>query len=244
MWEYLESNYDVSANISCGTHVHISLAEGFTLQTLKQVAQSIIHFEPAFEALLPENRRANEYSKSNWMDNPNFAYSKLSRGDSIALIEKCTTMRDLVLLMNPNHDKMFGWNFLYLLNDPKGTIEFRRGAASVRVQDVFMWVELAMSFIQASVRIGLPENLRKIPRTVGGLRWFIDNAGLPNQVHGMNDKRYLDLIFAGKRQDGTLSPKPLGNLSKEKAEKLLKKKEEDKTKNIMESKVMQAPYWG
>ena len=172
MWEYLELNYEITANNSCGTHVHISLSEGYSLQNLKQVAQSIIHFEPAFEPLLPEDRRANEYAKSNWMDNPNFAYSKLSRGDSIKLIEECTTMRDLVLLMNPNHDKMFGWNFLYLLSDPKGTVEFRRGAASTSVRNVFMWVELAMSFIQASVRIGLPENLAKIPRTVGGLRWF------------------------------------------------------------------------
>ena len=38
----------------------------------------------------------------------------------------------------------------------------------VRTQELA--IELAMSFIQASVRIGLPENLAKIPRTVGGLR--------------------------------------------------------------------------
>ena len=65
-------------------------------------------------------------------------------------------MRDLVLLMNPNHDKMFRWNFLYLLQDNKGTVEFRRGAASTSVTDVFMWIELAMSFTQAALHIGLP----------------------------------------------------------------------------------------
>ena len=59
----------------------------------------------------------------------------------------------------------------------------------------------------------------------------------------MNDSRYLDLIFSGKTQNATLSPKARGKLSKEKKKKLQKKEEEDKRKSIMESKIMQAPYW-
>ncbi len=93
------------------------------------------------------------------------------------------------------------------------------------------------------MRIGLPENLAKIPLTVGGLQWFIDKASLPNQATDMNDSRYLDLMFSGKRQDDALSPKAQGRLSKEKEKKLLKK-EEDKRKTIMESRIMQASYWG
>jgi Putative amidoligase enzyme len=244
MWKYLEENFYIDANNSCGTHVHLSLSGGYTLQNLKQIAQTIIHFEPALEALLPENRRGNEYSKSNWLDNRNFGYKKWSRAESIELIDQCSSMRDLVLLMNPNHDKMFGWNFLYLLQDNKGTVEFRRGAASTSVTDVFMWIELAMSFTQAALRIGLPQNLRKVPRTIGGLRWFIEKAGLLKAVSGMNDPRYLDRLFAGKHSDATISPRPLGELSTEKKKKLMKKKEEDKNKNVMQSKMVQAPYWG
>jgi Putative amidoligase enzyme len=244
MWIYLKENFYIEANDSCGTHVHISLSEGYTLKNLKSVAQTIIHFEPSLEALLPENRRGNEYSRSNWIDNPNFAYKKLSRAQSIDVIEQCSTIREVVLLMNPNHDKMFGWNFLYLLSDPKGTIEFRRGAASTTVTDVFMWVELAMSFIQAAIRIGVPENLQKIPRTVGGLQWFIKKADLGDSVTGMFESRHLDRLFAGKGPDATLSPKPLGELSPEKKKKLLKKKEEDKRKNVIQSKMLQPPFWG
>lgn len=49
------------------------------------------------------------------------------------VIQQASNIRELVLLMNPDHDKMFGWNFFYLLNSPNGTIEFRRGAASTSV---------------------------------------------------------------------------------------------------------------
>jgi len=146
--------------------------------------------------------------------------------------------------MNPNQDKTFGWNFLYLLNNPKGTIEFRRGAASTNVKDVFMWVEFAMTFIRAATRIGSPENLHKTPRTVGGLRWFIQKAGPWHDAPGMYDHRDLDRLFTGKASDATLSPRPLGALSPEKKKKLMQEKDEDKKKNFMQSKMAHAPYWG
>ena len=60
----------------------------------------------------------------------------------------------------------------------------------------------------------------------------------------MNDPRYLDRLFAGKHSDAIISPRPMGELSKEKKKKLMKKKEEDKNKNVMQSKIVQAPYWG
>ena len=60
----------------------------------------------------------------------------------------------------------------------------------------------------------------------------------------MYDPRHLDRLFTGKGQDATLSPRPLGELSTEKKKKLMKKKEEDKEKNVMQSKIVQAPYWG
>lgn len=49
------------------------------------------------------------------------------------LSSKLPISESFVLLMNPDHDKIFGWNFFYLLNSPNGTIEFRRGAASTSV---------------------------------------------------------------------------------------------------------------
>ncbi|EAS31889.3 uncharacterized protein CIMG_07368 [Coccidioides immitis RS] len=244
MWSFLSAKFNVTANSSCGTHVHLSLAGGYSLEGLKKVCQSIIHFEPAFEALLPQDRLSNEYARSNWLDNANFAHRNLSRRQSIALIGQASNMRDLVLLMNPNHDKMFGWNFLYLLNTPHGTIEFRRGAASTSVDDVFMWIEVAISFVHAALELGDPSTLEKIQPTVGGLLSFIKATNIFNNVPGMGDQRYLDLFFQGKSRSLLREPKPLGQLSPAKAAKLKKKRDEDEQKNVAMTKMMHEPFWG
>lgn len=91
---------------------------------------------------MPEDRLSNEYARSNWLDNANFGHRNLSRKQSIAAIQRSSSMRELILLMNPNHDKMFGWNFLYLLNSPNGTIEFWRGAACTSAQQAFVYIRL------------------------------------------------------------------------------------------------------
>ncbi|KAH8812205.1 hypothetical protein F5884DRAFT_831887 [Xylogone sp. PMI_703] len=243
LWEFLSTNYKISANTSCGTHVNLSPAGGYILTDLKKICQSIIHFEPAFEALLPEDRLSNEYARSNWLDNSNFGYQNRTRKQSMDVIHEASTIRDLVLLMNLNHDKMFGWNFLYLLYSPHGTIQFRRGAASTSPQHVFMWIEVAMSFVQAAVDGGSRENLSRIPAAVGGLRWFIQAANLPDRVPGLYDSRYLDIFFARASTNAFREPRPLGKLSSTKLNKLLKKKE-DKRKNIILAKVSHEPYWG
>lgn len=243
MWRFITTNYRVTANSSCGTHVHLSRAGGFTLDELKRVCQCIIHFEPAFEGILPRDRLSNEYARSNWLDNPNFGHRNLSRRDSIDVIQSATSMRELVLLMNPDHDKMFGWNFLYLLNSPYGTIEFRRGAASTSSSDVFMWIELAMSFVEASIRGGRHENLAKVPATAGGLKWFIGAARLPDGVSGLYDSRYLRRLFSNIPDETFRQPVPLGRLSPAKLAKLKHKKQEDKRKTVILSKMAQEPYW-
>ncbi|OBS22823.1 hypothetical protein FPOA_09148 [Fusarium poae] len=243
MWRFITTNYRVSANSSCGTHVHLSRAGGFTLDELKRVCQCIIHFELAFEGILPRDRLSNEYARSNWLDNPNFGHRNLSRKESIDVIQNASSMRELVLLMNPDHDKMFGWNFLYLLNSPHGTIEFRRGAASVSSSDVFMWIEIAMSFVEASIRGGRRENLAKVPATVGGLKWFIGAARLPDGIPGLYDSRYLKRLFSNIPDGAFRQPVPLGKLSPAKLAKLKNKKLEDKKKTVILSKMVQEPYW-
>lgn len=191
---------------------------------------------------MPEDRLSNEYARSNWLDNANFGHRNLSRKQSIAAIQRSSSMRELILLMNPNHDKMFGWNFLYLLNSPNGTIEFRRGAACTSAQQAFVYIEIAMSFIEAAVQLGSPENLETAPGTVGGLKQFISAARLSNNVPGLYDSRYLSLFF-GNKTDGTFrEPKPLGKLSAYQLNKLNKKKEDDK-KNVAMVKMLHEPYW-
>lgn len=69
-----------------------------------------------------EDRLLNGYGRSNWLDNANFGHRNQPRKQSTVAIQGASSMRELVL-MDPDHDKMFEWNFVYLLNSPNGTIE-------------------------------------------------------------------------------------------------------------------------
>lgn len=205
----MTENYEITTNTSCGTHVHLSRVGGYALSDLKKICESIIHFETAFEAILPEERLSNEYTRSNWLDNENFGHSNLSREQSIAVIRRASSIQEVVHLMNPNRNKMFGWNFLYLLDSPHRTIEFRRGPASSSAQKVFACIELATSFVEAAVRLGDPESIEKTPSTVGGLKRFIQAANLPNRP-GLYESSYLNHFFDGKNDADFREPKPLG----------------------------------
>ncbi|KAJ5682653.1 hypothetical protein N7462_005818 [Penicillium macrosclerotiorum] len=212
LWEFLTQNYQIPQNDTCGTHIHLSRVEGYSLQELKKIAQSVIHFEAAWEALLPEARRCNEYAKSNWVDNYKFATKDLTREASLSRIQETRDINELVLLMHPYRDKRFGWNFVNLSPEPHSeapysTIEYRRGPSSTTAKDVFVSIEIAMSFIEAAIQQPNMEAIAKTPQTVGGLKMFIQAAHLPNK-HGLYDSGYLKEFFANTRDDafGLINP--------------------------------------
>ncbi|OAF56731.1 hypothetical protein VC83_07069 [Pseudogymnoascus destructans] len=223
MWSHLEARYNITSNDSCGTHVHISLIEGYSLSALKRICQSIIYFEPAFEAILPRARLGNEYARSNWLDNPNFGYKRLSRRESMVVIEKCTSVRELVLLTPTTISSLGGISSISLkpLKEPLNFVVVQQARLS------------AMSLYKIS----------KIPATVGGLKWFIEAAQLPQQP-GLFDTRYINLLLDSVGPKLTREPKPMGKLSPDKLRKLQTKKDEDKRKNVMLAKISQPPYWG
>ncbi|KAK6855676.1 hypothetical protein PG995_007827 [Apiospora arundinis] len=240
-WRFLEQNYTVTANEDCSTHVHMSLTDGYTVVQLKRLAQAIIHFEPAIEALLPPARRGNEYARSNWVDNENFAYRKLTRDQSIAVIEGCRDADEVINLMNPKQSRYFGWNFLALKK--YSTVEFRRGASSLTVEDVFMWVDFAISFLQASMRVRGMEDFKMYPPSVGGLSMFVHFANLPSDP-GMHVATHLDRLFAGRKPNERVEPVPVGRLSAEKQKKLAMKIKADSQSNPMLTKIYYAQNSG
>ncbi|KAA8644932.1 uncharacterized protein ATNIH1004_009143 [Aspergillus tanneri] len=230
LWSFINQKYIAQSNADCSTHVHISRVEGFSTTDVKRVAQAIIHFEPAFEALVPPERRGNEYSRSNWLDNPQLGYQNLSRDQSIELIESRNTTDEIIGIMNPNQSKYFGWNFLPLKTFR--TIEFRRGSASLSANDAFTWVELAMSFIQAAMIQPSSQQLLRYPRTIGGLKDFIQYAHLPQQ-EGAYNSAYLQRLFTGSHPNAKLNPIPVGHLSEQKRAKLQRKMDADTASNPM-----------
>ncbi|KAF7505495.1 hypothetical protein GJ744_000742 [Endocarpon pusillum] len=110
-WNFLEQHYSITTRDSCATHLHVSLVPHYDLKDLKRVAVSIIHFEPAFEALMPEARRGNPFCQSNWLDSPCLAPAGLSRSESIAEIERKLDAYDVITSIQNGGDKCFAWNF-------------------------------------------------------------------------------------------------------------------------------------
>ncbi|CAJ2514283.1 Uu.00g024020.m01.CDS01 [Anthostomella pinea] len=157
------------------------------------------------------------------------------------MIDKCVALDEVINLMNPNQSRYFGWNFLAMKKYK--TVEFRRGSGSRSEDDVFMWAEFALSFLQASVRLQSASSLKDYPASVGGLSMFISFVQLPDKP-GMNDSVHLGRLFAGKRPDEKVSPVPVGKLSPEKQKKLEKKLKADALSNPMLTKVYYAQSAG
>ena len=188
-WLFLEKNYEISKSLFCSTHVHISIESGFdsrriSLQNLRKIAQCVIHFEAAIEACAPEERRGNRNAKSNWIDNKNFANEKLTRHRVIDIIEKCAGEDELIELMCPG-DRNFAWNFQALRKH--GTIEFRKGPASLEGDQAIAWAQLVLQFVQSAVDVP-QSSWKRLPANVKGLRAFL---GL--DMHGFLDPILRDL---------------------------------------------------
>ncbi|QSS58814.1 hypothetical protein I7I51_08243 [Histoplasma capsulatum] len=105
-------------------------------------------------------------------------------------------MRDSALLMNSNYDKMICWDILYLLNTSHGTIESRRGIASTSVDDISMWIEVAiLSFVRATLKLGDLSTLGKIQPTA--LSRYLCSSGV---LELQNSITYADMLNADSKE--------------------------------------------
>lgn len=109
------------------------------------------------------------------------------------------------------NDKMFRWNFLYILDVSHRTIEFRGGAASISAQDVFVYFEGLLFFAKAAIQLGDPQKLQGVP-AAGGPEWFIEQAPL-EQAPSLYNSSFLDISFSGQEDNAFREPRPLRNLS-------------------------------
>lgn len=224
MFHVVNTLCKIGSNTSCGTHIHISPGLGdWSTGQLKSVCKAILYFESAFEVLVPESRRGNQWAKSNRFDNNSF-FGRNSQ-QCFALIEACENPVQIADLMSP--DRYYAWNFDNLYYGRKATIEFRRPPGVVNPDVCLSWMELTISFVQSARRGNLTTRLARYEPDVDGLKAFV-SEGL---VQGMSDPRYLASIFHGK--SGALQPRPVqridGNLLK-------KKMKQDKKKNVMMKK--------
>jgi Putative amidoligase enzyme len=204
-WAFIERNYIVSKNEECSTHVHVSVISGgragrpeqigMSLEIMKKIAQCVIHFEPALEVLVPHERRGNAYARSNWIDNNNFAQESSTREAVIRQIDGCTTEDELIMLMCPGHiERNFAFNFHAIKEF--GTIEYRKGSASLNGDEAVAWADLALLFVQAAVQVK-PESLCTVPANIKALKEFLGTTNLRN----------LQPLLGGKQPDESQQPK-------------------------------------
>jgi hypothetical protein len=243
VWNFIQQNYKITGSGLCATHIHISIDPDHTLRDIKRLAQAVIQFEPALEALVPPERRHNVFAKSNWLDSPGLGRKGLSRRDSITAVGQASDFDQLMALLQPLHelDREFAWNFYPLFTDTK-TIEFRKPPVSVTQDEALSWAEFAISFVHASIRCE-SSNLLKIPSNIGGLRWFLQSFNVP----GMNEPHRLQRLWQGKDPGEALEPKPQiqGSFPEnmDLAAKLQATVEEDERLIREFAKTAQEPYW-
>lgn len=202
-WTFLEENYILSANTLCSTHVHVSVRRGgeggigMGLSNMKKIAQAIIHFEPAIEALVPPERRGNVWASSNWIDNKVFATPEMTRRRVLEALQNCSSVADVAQMMSPGpQGKAWAWNFQAL--NKFGTIEFRKGSASLNAGDAIGWAELVLYFVLAAIKLRGLNSLLHFPANIGGLAGFL----------GFEKTRKMAL-FAGKTGDESIQPELL-----------------------------------
>ena len=221
----------MTTNRSCGTHVHISPGIGLTwpIGELRKIASAVLHFEKAWNVIVPVARRYNIYAKNNRRDNV-----KLAMKTDTQCIEAINAHEDSITtanLMNNDGDRYFGWNFTNLYFGRKMTVEFRRGPGVEDFATCEAWVALAVAFIQAVRRAETVTDVLGFSANVEGLRAFIDEGfeDIGKQVEG------VDGLFAGKT--GAIQLPPIGQLSETEIEKLRQRKRKDEKKNYMVSKI-------
>lgn len=191
---------------------------------MKSLCRSIFYFEGAIEALVPPQRRSNEYTANNRRDN------SLLKGKSIttclSLVNRCNHPAEIADLMNDGGARYFSWNFTNLYYGGLATVEFRQAPGAIDETMCIPWVEFVVTFVQGSKMTSSYRDLLQYSRDVDGLRRFLTR----HEVSGFK-RSLLDHIFRGK--SGFVVPQAVRTLSEEERTALRAKMEDGRKTNLM-----------
>jgi hypothetical protein len=174
VWSVLTKYFTPQVNKSCSTHVHLKQvtdAADLNFSYAKAVAICVAYWDSSVYHLLPEERAASEFCRSNVTHSGNGLTEALraNQGGSFETIFKTITNFE----ENPSNDiskmkllsdflgsnKDFAWNFQNLCTAPAprpaptGTIEFRRPPGSTSTTEILHWITLGLSFANGSLRL-------------------------------------------------------------------------------------------
>jgi Putative amidoligase enzyme len=202
-WDYLTNQFYITADGRCGTHIHVSIQQGYDLDDLKRIAKAAFYFEPAFDALVPPHRRGdvNRYAQNLWFGPLHSDIRSINRLELLKSIDDITDFDTFRRTINPV-GRYHSWNFCSIAK--YYTVELRKPPACTTAEKALGWAEVAMAFVQSSIKCGTEDVLRSIPSTVGGLRSFLERG----HVSGINELERLDTIFEGVNPGLAISVKP------------------------------------
>jgi hypothetical protein len=220
-WQILKQSVDVDTNQSCGTHVHVSLTSRWTLRDIQQLSKAVLWFEPSFQAIVPPHRRNNIFCKAFTTNNPEFVGKTIQ--ECLKLIEAKEDYIQVADLMNP--DRYYSVNFQNLYYGRTGTVEFRMAPASKRPKEVLAWIDFAIAFTRASIKV---DKLSQYGRNVGGLKLFLRKGDLK----GVTRPELRSPIFENLGNSFRVDPSPLGPLSPEEQAIFEAKKAQDLRRQV------------
>lgn len=211
LWSYLTKYYQIKYGNDCRTGIHVSLQPECNLPELKRLISSIFHFEPAIEALLPENRLDAWCARSNWLYHELTAPEAMSRHDFLLDIQEAgdkTTLVNKVQDISHGDACEFCWNFSGLQGNDfyqhGQMINFRKPPAGPSLPaSAFRWAQFTITFILAAIRYGSPDNLTSLSHNIGELRSFMSRAALPD---GVGEFHLIDMLWKGKDPKAAREP--------------------------------------
>ncbi|KAF9644758.1 hypothetical protein BDM02DRAFT_3121338 [Thelephora ganbajun] len=240
VWNRIGALCVVATNESCGTHVHVSPSNEYTSAQIKDVARAALYFEPAINALVPPLRRNNEFCKNFLASNKHFTGKTVEQ--AIAMVDGVDDSRKAIIeLMNPpdrltEPDRYYTWNFTNLVAGGFMTIEFRQGEGVITPAGALAWAEFVVTFVGAAVAVAKTYgDLKKFALNVHGLKDFLGH-GL---VSGVSNKTLLEAITGRAKDSASASGSDPGKLSKEREDRLAKKRKEDDRKQIFAKKMIE-----
>lgn len=202
-WEYLLNHYKIEFPGSC--RIQVQYVPAYNLADVQRIASSIIHFEPAVDAMLSHYRKSDNLfvcgsHGSNWLRSPCLGRVGKSRSQSIAAIQQADRVDQVVRLMYGDHSagdlegmvRQFDWNLRRTLRS-KQAVQFTKAPGCVNSPEMLAWAHFTMTFIQAAMRHGTPGELEACGPHISGLRSFLGTG----HVTGVTDPRMCGKVLAG-----------------------------------------------